>query len=511
MARYHRRQARSGPWGSLLVTASTNVCLCRRVQKDEKQLDQAVTTVLYTSYMTKQQRLVLIISILASFVAFLDGSVVNVALPAIAHELGGGLTTQQWVIDAYAITLGSLMLVAGSLSDLFGRKKVLLAGLIGFGITSIMCAAAPTSEFLIISRGLQGIAGALLVPSSLALIISAFSGNGEAKAIGTWTAWTGISFVIGPLVGGILVDSGSWRYIFAINILPIALTIFLMRSLDLHEKIRATAHIDLWGAVLCTIGLGAPVYALIEQAHYGWSSPFIAAPLIIGVMALVAFLWHERRTPTPLLPLELFQTRNFAVGNIATIAIYGGLSVATFLITVFVQQIGKFTALEAGLALLPVTIIMFFLSPRFGALAGKYGPRLFMGIGPIVAGIGFLLMLGTDPPINYLTDLLPGVIVFGVGLSITVAPLTAAILGSIDPAHAGIGSAINNAVSRVAGLLAVATVGIVVGSTLNVQGFQRGIIAMAALLVIGGIISIIGIQNPRSPKPLKPERTTAQA
>lgn len=454
--------------------------------------------------MTKQQRLVLIISILASFVAFLDGSVVNVALPAIARELGGGLVTQQWVIDAYAITLGSLMLVAGSLSDLFGRKKVLLVGLIGFGIASVMCAVAPTSEFLIISRGLQGIAGALLVPSSLAMIISAFSGNGEGKAIGTWTAWTGISFVIGPLVGGILVDSGSWRYIFAINILPIALTIFLMRSLAVQEKIRESTQVDIWGAILCTVGLGAPVYALIEQAHYGWSSPIILIPFIIGIVAFVAFLWHERRTPAPLLPMELFQVRNFSVGNVATVAIYGGLSVATFLITVFVQQIGKFTALEAGLALLPVTIIMFFLSPRFGALAGKYGPRLFMGIGPIIGGVGFLLMIGMSPPINYWAELLPGVILFGVGLSITVAPLTAAILGSIDPKHAGIGSAINNAVSRVAGLLAVATIGIIVGTSLTVQGFQRGVIVMAALLIIGGAISAIGIQNNKASQKTEP-------
>lgn len=446
--------------------------------------------------MNRQQRLTLIISILASFVAFLDGSVVNVALPAIARELGGGLATQQWVVDAYAITLGSLMLVAGSLSDLFGRKKVLSAGLIGFGVTSIMCAIAPTSEFLIISRGLQGVAGALLVPSSLALIISAFSGPAQGKAIGTWTAWTGISFVIGPLVGGILVDTGSWRLIFAINVIPIVLTMLLMRALATTEKIRESTRIDIWGAVLCTVSLGAPVYALIEQAHFGWSSPYVLIPMIAGIAAFAAFIWHERRTKHPLLPMELFNVRNFSVGNIATTAIYGGLSVATFLITIFIQQVGKFTALEAGLALLPVTIIMFFLSPRFGALAGKYGPRLFMAIGPIIAGIGFLLMLSTGTSINYWLQLLPGIILFGIGLSITVAPLTAAILGSIDPAHAGIGSAINNAVSRIAGLLAVATVGIIIGSNLDLQGFHRGIIAMAALLFIGGVISAIGIQNP---------------
>ena len=447
--------------------------------------------------MTKQQRLVLWISILASFVAFLDGSVINVALPAITAEFSSGLSVQQWVVDAYLITLGSLILVAGSLSDLFGRKRILELGLIGFAITSILCAVAPTSEFLIVSRGLQGIAGALLVPSSLALIISTFKGQAQGKAIGSWTAWTGISFIIGPLVGGLLVDAGSWRLIFAINIIPILVTLWLMRKLEIPEKTRSGTKLDVYGALLCAIGLGGTVYALIEQPNYGWSSPLIFIPLIIGLLSLAVFFWHERRTQHPMLPLGLFSVRNFAIGNLATLAIYAGLSLGTFIIAIFVQQVGGYSATEAGLALIPITLIMFFLSSRFGALAGKYGPRLFMALGPILGAIGFLAMLWVDSSVSYWA-LLPGIVIFGVGLSITVAPLTSAILGAIDDAQAGIGSAINNAVARIAGLLAIAAIGPIIGAQLDLDGFYRAVMVTAGLLLAGGIVSAIGIVNAQS-------------
>ena len=448
--------------------------------------------------MTKPQRLVLVVSILASFVAFLDGSVVNVALPAISRDLGGGLTTQQWVVDAYLITLGALILTAGSLADLFGRKKVLLAGLLGFGAASILCALAPSSGFLIGARALQGIAGALLVPSSLALIIASFSGPAQSKAIGIWTGWTGISFLVGPIVGGALVDAGSWRLVFAINIIPIAITLWLMRSLKgVQEGMPAGTTLDVVGVILCTIGLGGPVYALIEQPHFGWTSPMIYLPLIIGIGALAVFIWHENRTKYPILPLGLFKVRNFSVGNIATTFIYAALSVATFLLVIFVQQVGHYSALEAGLSLLPVTLIMFFLSPRFGALAGQYGPRLFMSVGPLIAALGFFLMVRVTASVSYWTQLLPAVLVFGLGLSMTVAPLTAAVLGAIDSHHAGIGSAVNNAISRIAGLVAIAAIGVIIGTQITLVGFHRGALAMAVLLVIGGIVSAIGIRTPR--------------
>jgi len=445
--------------------------------------------------MTKQQRLVLAIAVLASFVAFLDGSVINVALPAISHDLGGGLSIQQWVVDAYLITLGALILVAGSLSDVFGRVVVLRWGLIGFAVTSLLCAVAPFGEFLVVARGLQGIAGALLVPSSLAIILSSFRGVAQARAIGLWTAWTSAAFLTGPLIGGLFVDLLSWRLVFVINLLPIAVALWLLAVLKQRDARKEGVAIDYAGAVLGIVGLGGPVFALIEQANYGWTSPAIYLPLVIGLLALAAFLWREHTAKQPMMPLGLFRVRNFGMGNIATVAIYGALSMGGLLVVVFLQQVGRYPATLAGLAMLPVSILNIALSPTFGSLAGKYGPRLFMTAGPIIGGIGYLMMTWIDQSANYWTQVLPGTIVFGLGLSITVAPLTAAILGSIDAGQAGIGSAINNAVSRVAGLIAVAMLGIIVGATLDAPGLHRGLMVTGVLLILGGVISFCGIRN----------------
>jgi EmrB/QacA subfamily drug resistance transporter len=436
--------------------------------------------------MTKQQRLVLIVSIMASMVAALDGFIVNVALPTISRQLGGGLSVQQWTVDAYLITLGALILIAGSLSDLFGRKRVLAAGLIWFGITSLLCAIAPNGTFLIIARALQGIGGALLVPSSLALIISAFSGPTQGKAIGRWTAWFSIAALIGPLLGGFIVAAGSWRWIFAINIVPITATLWLMKRLEQPDHTETATKIDAGGASLCALGLGGPVFALIEQPQYGWSDPRIWLPLVLGIILLTAFIRREAKVEQPMLPLSLFKVRNFS---------YAGLSVATFLLAITLQQVGGYSALRASFALLPVAIIMFVLSPRFGALAGRFGPRLFMTFGPIFAGLGFLLMLRLQSQVHYVRDLLPGVLVFALGLSLTVAPLTAAILSKINPEHAGVASAVNNAVARIAGLIAIAVVGVITGRHLNIHGFHRTMTVTASLLLVGGIISAIGIQN----------------
>ena len=495
--------------------------------------------------MTKQQRLVLTVSILASFVAFLDGAIVNVALPAIQRDLGGGLAAQQWIVDAYLLMLGSLILIAGSLSDLLGRKKILWLGLVGFAVASVLCAVAPNNASLIAFRALQGIAGALLVPSSLAYIIATFSGPAQSKAIGTWTAWTGVSFIVGPLLGGFLVDDASWRWIFAINVAPIVVTLYLLRLC--HKPATDDAHrapIDVVGAVLCALGLGGPVFALIEQAHYGWSNPLIYVPLGLGSLLFIGFLIYEKRTEHPMLPLSLFRNRNFAFGNVATIAIYASLSVSTFLAIVFLQQVSGYSALAAGLSFLPVTIIMFVFSSRFGALAGKYGPRLFMTVGPLVAAAGFLLLLRVGAHVDYWTQLLPAVLLFGFGLAVTVAPLTAAILGDVPPAEAGIASAVNNAVARIAGLVAIAAIGAVVAAQFSAQlssnqglsvpagvvqiakqaplqttpprpyqkdtafrraltqasvsAFHVSIVSMSALLALGGIIAFVGIRNSRA-------------
>jgi len=451
--------------------------------------------------MTKQQRLVLWIAILASVVSAIDGFIVNVALPAISRDLGGGLAVQQWTVDGYLLTLGALILVAGSFSDLFGRNRMLRLGLIWFGVTSLLCALAPNGTFLVIARALQGIAGAFLVPSSLALIISAFSGPAQSKAIGTWTAWFSISALIGPLLGGFIVAVASWRWIFAVNVVPIGFTLWLLARCKQPEARKKDVPIDLLGALLCAAGLGAPVYALIEQPKYGWSSWHTWPALVVGAVLLTVFIWWEGRNKSPMLPLSLFSSRNFSAGNVATLAIYAGLSVSVFIITITLQQVGGYSALRASLALLPVTAIMFVLSSRFGALAGKIGPRTLMTLGPIIAALGFLLMLRVGTHVEYWSALLPGVLVFGLGLSMTVAPLTSAILGDIEPKHAGVASAVNNAVARIAGLIAIAFVGVITGPVLDIHGFHKVLVAIATTMVIGGLISLAGIRSRVTPAP----------
>ncbi|MEO8263728.1 MAG: MFS transporter, partial [Pseudolysinimonas sp.] len=404
--------------------------------------------------MNRDQKLVITIAVLASFVSFLDGTIVNVALPAIADELGGGITTQQWVVDAYLITLGSLILVAGSVSDVYGRILVMRIGLIAFGIASIAIAAAPSPDLLIVARGFQGIAGALLVPSSLALITSNFRGAAQGKAIGLWTAMTSGATIIGPLLGGLFVDLLSWRFAFLINVLPIAVTLYLLVVLGHKDTRRPGVSIDFAGAVLCTIGLGGPVYALIEQRNLGWTHPAIYLSLGLGLIAFAGFLVRQRFAKDPIMPLSLFTIRNFWTGNIATAFIYGALSLNFFALAVYLQRDDgpNLSATLAGVAALPVTIIMVLLSSRVGALSGRFGPRLFMTIGPVVMGVGALLLLTVSQDFNYWWQVLPGVVLFGFGLTITVSPLTSAILGAIDTERSGIASAVNNAVSRVAGL-----------------------------------------------------------
>ena len=454
------------------------------------------------------QRLVIAIAVLASFVTFLDGTVVNVALPAISEELGGGITTQQWV-DAYLITLSALILLAGSLSDAYGRVLVMRIGLIAFGIASVAVAAAIDPLMLIVARGAQGAAGALLVPSSLALITATMRGDLQARAIGVWTAFTTAAQLVGPLLGGLFVDFLSWRFVFLINVLPIGVTLVLLARLHLPEHPRGV-RVDWWSGALCALGLGAIVFALIEQPNLGWASPAIWIPAVVGAALFAVFLWRQGRSATPLMPLWLFRVRDFGWGNLATLFVYAALSFNGFVVGVYLQQGAGLSATAAGLASLPMTILMILLSSRAGGWAGRWGPRIFMTIGPLIMAVGALMLLTVNATFDYWAQVLPAMIVMGLGLSLTVAPLTAAILGAIDENHSGIASAVNNAVSRVAGLLVVAMLPTIVGGTLDLDGFHNAAWVTAALLLLGGVVSWIGIRRNPSEAAAPPAGAPAQ-
>ncbi|GAA2777522.1 MFS transporter [Mycolicibacterium pallens] len=446
----------------------------------------------------RDDRLLVAVAVLASFVAFLDGSVVNLALPAISAELGGGLVIQQWVVDGYLLTLGALILVAGAISDTFGRLTVLRTGLVVFGVASLVCAVAPNGVVLVIGRCVQGLGAAFLVPSSLAMINAKFTGGEQSRAIGIWTAWTGTAFVIGPLLGGLLVETLGWRWVFAVNVVPLAVTMVLAGRLS-DEPVRRPGRIDVVGAVLTAVGLSAMVFAMIEQQRLGWHHPLIVAGLIAGPACLIAFGWWERRTTHPMLPPAVFSARNFTVGNVATVFLYAGITLGMLLVALFVQEVGRLSPAQAGLATLPVPVLSFLLAARFGELAGRHGPRRFMAVGPVIAAAGFGWMALAHG--NVWVQTVPGLVLFGIGLSVTVSPLTAAILAAVDPAQSGIGSAINNAVARVAGLIAIAFTAVIVGDAVSLDGFRRGVLTSAALLVIAGIVSAVGIRDDRGRSP----------
>ncbi|HWT94306.1 MAG TPA: DHA2 family efflux MFS transporter permease subunit [Solirubrobacteraceae bacterium] len=444
----------------------------------------------------RDKQVVLVAAIMGSFVALLDSSVVNVALPAIRDDLGGGLQGQQWVVNAYLLTLGSLILVGGSLGDLYGERRVFVLGVAGFGAASVLCAAAPSVELLVAGRALQGVFGALLTPASLAVIVAVFPPDERGRAIGTWTAYTGIAALVGPLVGGQLVDALDWRWVFGINVPFVVLTLALAVRMPPSHGRLAGRHVDVVGAALCAIGLAGVAFGLIRQPESGWGAPDVALPIAGGVVVFALFLLAERRARDPMLPLGLFRRGNFAWGNVETLLMYGGLGVQFFLLVLFLQQVGGYDALEAGLATVPITIVMFVLARRFGALADRFGPRAFMGFGPLVAAAGTLLLLAlVDADPAFLTEVLPGVLVFSLGLSITVAPLTAAILADADEHNAGIASGINNAVARVASLLATASIGAIIGGTVDLDGFRMGLAFAAALLVLAGLVGLLGIRN----------------
>jgi EmrB/QacA subfamily drug resistance transporter len=489
------------------------------------------------------KRLILIACILGTTVVTVDSTSVNVALPAIAEDLGGGLAGQQWTANAYLVTLGSLLLIGGSLGDLLGERRVFLTGVAGFGVTSLLCALAPTIEALVAARALQGVCGALLTPAALAVIVRTFPEDERGRAVGQWTAWAGIGTVLGPVIGGQLVDTASWRWIFAINIpLVLGTLALVLRTLPPDGARRADAKIDYVGALLCAFGLAGLTFGLIEQPMRGFGDPLVFGALIVGAALLATFVVYEARASHPMLPLGLFRRHNFTFGNIETFAMYGGLSILFFLLVLFLQGVAGYSATAAGAATLPVTFVMFLLSARFGRLADQRGPRLFMGIGPLVCAVGLLLMQRLDADVDYWTDLLPALLVFAFGLSMVVAPLTATVLADADEHNAGIASALNNAIARVAGLIAIAAIGAMVAaqyggrledalgpaaqrpavaaqvetlrdrpftvdatspqlraaqSEASVDSFQFGAMIAAVLVGLGGILGLVGIRNPR--------------
>jgi EmrB/QacA subfamily drug resistance transporter len=390
---------------------------------------------------------------------------------------------------------------------------VFAIGVGAFGIFSVACALAPTIEVLIAARALQGAAGALLTPSSLAIIVMGFPAGRRAAAIGAWTAWGGIAVVVGPLVGGLIVDHTSWRWIFALNVPLVVATIVLVLAAVPPGGRRVARRVDWLGAALCALGLAGVVYGLIEQPRYGWADTRIVLALLLGVVLFATFLVWERRASEPMLKLELFSRRNFAVANAETLTMYAGLSILFFFLVIYLQQVAGYSALRSGLVTLPVTILMFLFSRRFGMLADRLGPRLFMGVGPLVAAAGILLLLRVGMDVSFWTDLLPPLLLFGLGLSMTVAPLTATVLADADESDAGIASAVNNAIARVAGLVGISVVGVVVAGSLtgdtfganqsSVDAFHQAILLCGLLVAAGGVIGLLGIVNPRRVVPAR--------
>jgi EmrB/QacA subfamily drug resistance transporter len=446
-------------------------------------------------------RWVLAATVLGSGLAGLDATVVNIALPAIGRDLGGSFSQLQWTVDAYLLTLASFLLIGGALGDRYGRRRIFTIGVAWFTGASLLCGLAPTASVLTAARALQGVGGALLSPGSLAILEASFQKEDRGAAIGAWSALGGVAMAIGPFVGGYLIQALSWRLVFLIN-LPLALLtmVILQRHAPESRDPAAPARLDLSGAALAALALGGITYALIEAPGHGFAAVDVKVAGSGGVVALVAFFLVERRQPAPMLDLGLFRVRAFAVTNAQTLLIYAGLSGTLFLLPMALQQQYRYSPIAAGAALLPATVLMLLLASASGRLAHRIGPRPQLTVGPLMVALSLVMLRDAGP--RYLTSVLPGAIVFGLGLATTVAPLTATVLAAAPSEKAGIASAINNCVARTGGLLAVALLPALAGAraqaTLDGGVFRRGLVIAAGLCAAGGLLALAGAGRPRA-------------
>jgi EmrB/QacA subfamily drug resistance transporter len=458
------------------------------------------------SYSSVAGRWVLAITVLGSGIAALDATVVNIALPTIGRDFHTGIAALQWVMTSYILALAAFLLIGGSLGDRFGRRRVYLIGIVWFALASAACGFAPTADFLIITRVLQGIGGALLTPGSLAILEASFAPADRARAIGAWSGLGGVAIAAGPLIGGYLIAAASWRWIFFINI-PIAAVVVALGAQHIPESRdpAATERLDYAGALAAMVFLSGITFAFIEAPTLGWTSPAVLTMMFLGVAGLVAFLVREQRAAAPILPLSIFRERQFAAASAVTFIVYGALTGATFLLPVVLQVVSGYSPLASGLALLPLTVIMLALSARSGQLAAKIGPRLQLTVGPLVVGAGLAMLTFSTSGSSYVVNVLPAVVVFGVGIAITVAPLTATAMSSAPAQHAGIASAVNNDLSRFGGLLAVAILPALAGITGQAYlhpaalaaGFRIAVFISGGLCAAGGLLAAVTITNPR--------------
>lgn len=456
-------------------------------------------------YATASGRWVLAATVLGSGMVSIDATVVGIAIPSIGRDLHTSIGALQWVVSGYTLTLAALLLPSGSLGDQLGRRRIFDIGVVWFTIASVLCAVAPDASVLIVMRLLQGIGAALLTPGSLAIIEASFDEESRSQAIGAWSGLGGVATAAGPLLGGYLIAAASWRWIFLINV-PVGVAVLLLsiRHVPESRNTSASGHIDFRGAALAVVGLAGITYGLIEGPGGQWSSPAVVIMLIVGVAALGYFVLAERITPDPMLPPNVFAERQFTVTNGVTFIVYAALSGALFLLPVELQVADHYSPFESGLSLLPLTVIMLAFSARSAKLAARIGPRLQMAVGPIVVGAGLAFLTRSTTDGWYPSGVLPPVVVLGAGLAVTVAPLTATALSSLPDTQAGLASAVNNAVARLGGLLAVAALPAIAGITgsayLNPRalshGFRIASLVAAACCLAGGMIAAAGIRNP---------------